>query len=88
MAYQFTFTDRFEKHFKTLTIQEKNQLMKKLELLAENPTHPSLRTKRIQGTTNMYECSVNMDIRVIWHYENNKMIILADVGHHDVLNQF
>ncbi len=30
MAYQFTFTPRFEKHFKTMTTQEKNQLMKKL----------------------------------------------------------
>lgn len=26
MAYEFTFTPRFQKHFKTLTIQEKNSL--------------------------------------------------------------
>lgn len=51
MAYEFTFTPRFQKHFKGLTAQEKKQLKNKLELLAENPSHPSLRTKRIQGTT-------------------------------------
>lgn len=50
MAYQFTFTPRFQKHYKTLTAQAKNQLMVKLALLAKDPSHPSLRTKRIKGT--------------------------------------
>ena len=68
--------------------QEKKQLKNKLELLAQNPSHPSLRTKRIQGTTDLFECSVNMDIRIIWYYEGDKMIILVDVGHHDILKQF
>ena len=88
MAYQLTFTDRFQKHFKKLTENEKKQIMKKLALLAENPMHPSLRTKRIQGTSNLFECSVNMDIRIIWYYENDKIIILLDVGHHDILKKF
>jgi len=88
MAYQFTFTDRFQKHFKSLTEHEKKQIMKKLALLAENPMHPSLRTKRIQGTTDLFECSVNMDIRIIWYYEGDKIIILLDVGHHDILKKF
>jgi len=88
MAYQFTFTQRFQKHYKALTAQEKKQLMRKLELLAENPMHPSLRTKRIQGTDDLYECSVNMSIRIVWYYEEDKMIILVDVGHHDILKQF
>ena len=88
MAYQFTYTERFKKHYKTLAVQEKKQLARKLELLAENPTHPSLRAKRIQGSDGLFECSVNMDIRIIWYYEGDKMIILVDVGHHDILNQF
>ncbi|MDR1541131.1 MAG: type II toxin-antitoxin system mRNA interferase toxin, RelE/StbE family [Clostridiales bacterium] len=88
MAYQFTFTERFQKHYKTLTQNEKKQLMRKLELLAEYPMHPSLRTKKIQGTSDLYECSVNMDIRIVWYYEGDKLIILVDVGHHDILKQF
>lgn len=88
MTFQFTFTNRFQKHFKTLAAQEKKLLMKKLEMLAENPAHPSLRTKRIQGTNDLFECSVNMNIRIIWFYQDNKMIILVDVGHHDILKQF
>ena len=88
MAYQITYTDRFQKHYKSLTTQEKKQLQNKLQLLAENPMHPSLRTKRIQGTSDLFECSVNMDIRMISFYEGDKMIILVDVGHHGILKQF
>ncbi|MDO4552492.1 MAG: type II toxin-antitoxin system YafQ family toxin [Bacillota bacterium] len=88
MAYEFTYTVRFQKHFKSLTAREKTQLKRKLSLLAENPLHPSLRTKRIQGTDGLFECSVNMDIRIIWFYEGDRWIILLDVGHHDILKQF
>ena len=88
MAYQITYTNRFEKHFKSLNAQEKKQLQSKLCLIAENPMHPSLRTKRIQGTKNLFECSVNMDIRIIWYYEGDTLIILVDVGHHAILDQY
>ena len=43
---------------------------------------------RIQGATDLFKCSVNMDIRIIWYYEGDKMIILVDVEHHDILRQF
>lgn len=86
--YQLTYTDRFQKHFKKLTEIEKQQLKRKLELLVENPLHPSLRTKRIQGTSDLFECSVNMSIRIVWFYEGKEMIILLDVGHHDILKNF
>ncbi len=88
MAYQITVTKRFEKHFKELNTQEKKQLQNKLRLLAEKPMHPSLRTKRVQGTKDLFECSVNMDIRIIWYYEGDKLIILVDVGHHDILDEY
>ena len=88
MAFQFTFTDRFRKHYGNLSDNEKKQLKNKLELLSENPMHPSLRTKRIQGTKELFECSDNMDIRIIWYYEGDVMIILVDVGHHDILRNF
>jgi len=50
--------------------------------------HPSLRTKKIQGVENLFECSVNMDVRIIWYYEGNTLIAIVDVGHHDILKQF
>ena len=88
MAYEFVFTEKFKNHFAKLNNNEKKQLKNKLELLSNNPMHPSLRTKRIQGTKDLFECSVNMDIRIIWFYEGDVLIILLDVGHHDILDQF
>ncbi|BED92592.1 MAG: type II toxin-antitoxin system mRNA interferase toxin [Candidatus Paraimprobicoccus trichonymphae] len=88
MKCQCTFTNRFKKSFKTLNQNEKKQFVKKLELLSNNPMHPSLRTKRIRGTDNLFECSVNMDIRFIWYYKDESLIIIADIGHHNILNQF
>jgi len=87
-TYQFAFSRDFKKHYKLLSVREKKQIANKLELLAMDPSHPSLRTKRIKGTDKLYESSANMDIRIIWYYEGDRMIILADVGHHDILKQF
>ena len=65
MPCQFTFTKRFQKHYKALNENEKRQIKNKLELLAENPLHPSLRTKRIQGTTDLFECSSSGTMKAI-----------------------
>ena len=88
MIYQFSYSDKFKKHYKKLSITEKKQVTGKLVLLSKDPTHPSLRTKRIQGTERLFESSANMDIRIIWYYEGNRLIALVDVGHHDILRQF
>ena len=63
-------------------------ILKKLEILEMDPLYPSLRTKRIQGTVDLFEFSVNMDVRVIWQYDGDTIILLLDIGHHDILNQF
>ncbi len=87
MAYKVTYTKRFRKHYQKLSQQEKKQIRSKVKLLSENPLHPSLRTKRIQGTDDLFECSVNMDIRIIWYYEGDELIFLLDVGHHNILDR-
>lgn len=88
MEFRITVTERFTKNFKKLTENEKKILKSKLEILKTNPMHPSLRTKRIQGVKDLFECSVNMDLRIIWYYEGNKIIVLLDVGHHSILDKF
>lgn len=88
MTYQFTYSRDFKKHYNKMSVHEKKLIMNKLVLLAKDPSHPSLRTKRIKGTDKLFESSANMDIRMIWYYEGDRMIILVDVGHHDILKQF
>ena len=88
MNFEFTYSDKFKKHYKKMSSREKKQIWGKLVLLSEDPSHPSLRTKRIQGTDRLFESSANMDIRIIWYYEGAKIIAIIDVGHHDILKQF
>lgn len=88
MSYRLTYSKAFKKHYKKLSDIEKKQVKKKLEFFIKNPTHPSLRTKKIQGVDGIWESSINMDIRIIWFYENNELIFLLDIGHHDILNIF
>lgn len=61
---------------------------KKIELLKANFYHPSLRVKKIKASTNLFECSVNMDIRIIFVFEGNNIIALLDIGHHDILDKY
>jgi len=88
MKFEFAYSEKFKKHYRKLSATEKKQVTGKLVLLTNNPTHPSLRTKRIQGTNRLFESSANMDVRIIWYYEGDKLIALVDVGHHDILKQF
>jgi len=88
MSFEFTYSARFKKHYKKLSAIEKKQVTRKLVLLSQNPNHPSLRTKRIQGTDSLFESSANMDVRIIWYYEGDKLIALVDIGHHDILKQY
>ena len=52
----------FEKSLKKMSGLEQKAIAGKLMILAENPYHPSLRTKKIKSLKNVFESSVNMDI--------------------------
>ncbi len=88
MSFSITFSDRFQKNYRKLSEAERKQVQDKVRILAENPMHPSLRTKKIKGSNALFECSVNMDIRIIWYYEGSELILLLDIGHHDVLSRY
>ena len=80
--YKLKYTKEFEKDLKKLSPKEQKAVMVKLKLLMQEPFYPSLRAKKVQGIDNVFEMSVNMDIRVLWKYENGVIILLLDVGHH------
>lgn len=84
--YKLQYTKEFERDLKKLSKQEQKQVARKLKILMENPFYPSLRTKKVQGLYDVFEMSVNMDIRILWRYENGVIILLLDIGHHkDIL---
>lgn len=80
--YKLRYTKEFENDLKLLTVQEQKLVSNKLKLLVQDPFYPSLRTKKVQGLDGIFEMSVNMDIRILWKYDNGVIILLLDVGHH------
>ncbi|KKM12575.1 cytotoxin [Clostridiales bacterium PH28_bin88] len=76
------YSELFGDKVKKLPIEVKRALKKKLELLLENPRHPSLRTKKIQGQDGIFETSITMNIRMTWQYTEDG-ILLRNIGEHD-----
>lgn len=76
------YSDKFLENVEKLPKDIKKILRSKLEILLDNPHHPSLRTKKIQGQDNIFEASVTMEIRITWQYIENG-ILLRNIGEHD-----
>ena len=80
-------SDRFVKELQKLLkkgILTANQLDKFLLLIESNPQHSSLRTKKIQGTDEIFEASITMGICVTFQYIKPDTIYLRNVGEHDI----
>ena len=84
--YKLKYTKEFERGLKRLSAAEQKQTAAKLRLLMQDPFYPSLRTKKVQGVPCVFEMSVNMDIRILWRYDNGVILLLLSIGHHkDIL---
>ena len=83
-SYQFT--KRFRKEYRGLPKEIQNTFDKKLSLLLNNVSHPSLRVKRIQGTKDQWEGSITMNYRFTFEFSENT-ILFRTIGTHDILNR-
>jgi mRNA interferase RelE/StbE len=77
------FTRRFLKSFARLLLAVQEKIKKQLGLLAENPRHPSLQTKPIQGAPGIYEARVDSDYRMTYQRDEDDTLVLRVVGKHD-----
>jgi mRNA-degrading endonuclease RelE of RelBE toxin-antitoxin system len=76
------FSDLFLQSIKELPEDVKRTLKKKLYIIADNPSHPSLRTKKIKGRENLFEATITISIRITWEYFEDG-ILLRNIGEHD-----
>lgn len=82
----FRRTERFKKAFRALPVSIQQKAIKALRLLAENPRHPSLQVKKIQGTENIWEGRVDQKYRFTFQFENENdqvVIVLRNIDNHD-----
>jgi mRNA interferase RelE/StbE len=76
------YSELFAQKVELLSLETKRALKNKLELMMENPQHPSLRTKKIMGAGNIFEASITMSIRMTWQYTEDG-ILLRNIGEHE-----
>jgi len=76
------FTNRFKKAYQRLPQNIQGKLKKTIRLLDENPRHPSLRVKRIQGTDKIYERRIDQKYRFSFEFDGEE-IVLRNVDNHD-----
>jgi mRNA interferase RelE/StbE len=83
MMPKIEFTKRFLKSFARLPAPVREKIKKQIELLAENPRHPSLQTKPMQGAEGIYEARVDIDYRMTHQRDAEDTLVLRMVGKHD-----
>lgn len=80
-------TPRFTRAFRKLPEDLQALYVDKMYQFQDDWKHPSFRTKRIQGTDNIWEASLNMSIRFTFEWitnDNNEQVcLMRNIGDHD-----
>jgi mRNA-degrading endonuclease RelE of RelBE toxin-antitoxin system len=76
-------TDTFRAAFRDLPPAVQKKVLKAIRLLAENPAHPSLRSKTIRSAPGIYEASPDMHYRMTYERLTGDVLLLRVVGPHD-----
>jgi len=77
------FTRRFLISFNRLPAGIQEKVKKQLAFLAEDPRHPTLQTKPIQGAPGIYEARVDIDYRLTYERDEDDTLVLRVVSRHD-----
>lgn len=76
------FTEKSKRDFQSLPASLQKRTQKKLLLLEANMFHPSLRVKKMQGSTDYWEGSISMQYRFVFKKQEDVLTILR-IGPHD-----
>ena len=77
-------TARFAADYDALPQQLRQRVDKALGLLLENPRHPSLQVKKMEGYDNRWEGRVTLHYRFTFSIDGDTCVLLR-VGTHDLL---
>jgi mRNA interferase RelE/StbE len=76
-------TDRFLALYAGLPPSIRKKIDRQIRLLAENPRHPSLQTKPVQGTNGIYESRVDLNYRLTYERLPGDILLPRVVARHD-----
>ncbi|MBI3252105.1 MAG: cytotoxin [Candidatus Omnitrophica bacterium] len=79
-------SEPFEKLLRKLPGEIQKTTFEKLELFQRDPSHPSLRVKKMKGTRAIWEMSVTMHYRITFEVLKDA-VYLRRIGVHDILDR-
>ncbi len=79
-------SDHFLAGLEQLTSDLQKQTLRKLELLADNPRHPSLNAHQLHGAQGKWECYITMSHRLIYE-PVDEGLRLWNVGSHKIVDR-
>lgn len=85
-SLEFKTTRTFDKSFAALPPNIQERALEKLALYENKARHPSLRVKKLEGTTDIWEMSVSSSYRITFQKEG-KIVLLRNIGTHDILRR-
>jgi mRNA-degrading endonuclease RelE of RelBE toxin-antitoxin system len=72
-------TERFQRAYAELDDPQSESVKKALRLLTSTPRHPSLRVRKMQGTTDIWEARASRSLRLTLEMRDD-VILLWNVG--------
>jgi len=79
-------TPPFQKDFRNLPQNVQARAAKAIRMLIENPHHPSLRTKKMRGTADIWEARISAAYRITFQ-RRGELLLLRRIGSHDILKK-
>ena len=79
-------TERFKKDFKHLPPDIQERVGNTVERFVDNPRHPSLHVKKMEGAPDIWELRVSDNYRITFQFVQEG-VLLRRVGTHNVLRQ-
>jgi len=79
-------TPLFRRDFQDLPPDVQVRAERAIRLLAGNPRHPSLRSKKMQGVESIWEASVTLAYRITYEV-SGETLVLRRIGTHDILRK-
>lgn len=79
----------FKKAYKSLPVAVQDKAVKAFALFKDNPRHPSLGVKKIQGSDNLWEGRVDQFYRFTFEYLRNdvgeSICLFRNIGPHNIV---
>jgi len=83
---EFKTTNSYDKSHASLPRTIQQRALEKLSLYENDPRHPSLKVKKMEGLKDIWELSVTKSYRITFQ-RSGRVVLLRNIGAHDILGK-